>query len=342
MNKFGIVFSSRVRSALLCVTSLWILTILGTSAAEIVTSYLNGSGFDASIRQVIILDLLFFLPYFVVAAFILRSLAARIAFFHLLKKQIVIPEYKPSAVFSPAEAGLLVDNTFAINEIAATIKDLELRGSIAINQSSFNMELQVINSINLDDLERQFIETLFKGSDQFLINNPTNAIAFLDAGKQLANSARARLAANGQIVRSRVLHKTLHVVVNTFIGIALVIQLMLTILALVPGNQVFSVGYPRHPMNISEPILEIGIDLLVLVICISGFWMRKLTDDHGLKNWRYTAGLKMFIEKAYKDRFYRDGKQMATDDDLRTFYPYAIAFGIEKRFTEKLKRALLL
>ena len=80
--------------------------------------------------------------------------------------------------------------------------------------------------------------------------------------------------------------------------------------------------------------------MLISIIGLSGFRRTALTDSRGLKNWHYVAGLKMYLEKTYKDRFYRDGQQMATDSEMRAFYPYAIAFGIERKFENRLRRAL--
>jgi hypothetical protein len=342
MDKLGIVFSSRVRSALLCVLALWILVMLSTSAAQIIVSYINGQGFDTPIQTVILIDILIFLPYYVVAAVILRSLAARIALFHLLRRQIVVPEYSPTEVLSPAEVGLLVDNDFSLNEVAATLKDLELRGCIRIGGSGSVVELHSLSLRDTSDIERQFLQTLFQNNDRFTINGPTNANLLLKAGKQLANNARNRLVLGGQLPRQPAIRKLVRSIFNIFVGFAFLLQLLLTFTATNPNSQIFSVGYPRYPMNISELILEAVIVLAVLIIISSGFWQHSLADDHGLKNWRYVAGLKMFIEKTYKDRFYRDGHQMATDNDLRAYYPYAIALGIERHFTEKLKRSLLL
>src|SRR2546428_2435099 len=131
MDKLGLVFSSRVRSAALCVLALWILAVLGTSFFQILGAYLGGGGFDATARHVILTNMLL-LPYYVAAAVILRSLAARLALFHKLRQHIVVAEYSPPEVLSPLEAGLLAANNFRFQHLAAMLKDLEVRGCIAI------------------------------------------------------------------------------------------------------------------------------------------------------------------------------------------------------------------
>jgi hypothetical protein len=341
MDKLGIVFSGRVRSASLCVLALWILLRLVTGGAEIMGSYLAGGGFDTPIRSVVWIDLTIFLPYFIVAAVFLRSLAARLALFHRLRRQIVVPEYSPPEVLSPAEAGLLVDNDFTFNEIAGTLKDLELRGCVTITEKAHEFTMLPKNIENATQDELLFLETLWHENGEFSTNTPGSGRILLDAGRDLATATRQKLVEGGQLPASRAVHKIVRSVVKMFIIFALLVQAMLTYAVITNPHQVFSIGYPRYPMSFIEPTLEVLAEILVLVIVLSGFRQRSLADDHGLKNWRYVAGLRMFIEKAYKDRFYRDGQQMASEGDMRTFYPYAIALGVEKRFAKKLKASLI-
>jgi hypothetical protein len=341
MDKLGIVFSGRVRSALLCVLALWILLQLVAGGGEIMSSYLAGGGFDTTIHDVVWIDFALFLPYFIVAAVLLRSLAARIALFHKLRRQIVVPEYSPPEVLSPAEAGLLVDNEFTFNEIAGTLKDLELRGCIAITEKAHEFTVLPKNVENATPSELLFLEALWQENGEFSTTQPGSGRIFLDAGKELAATTRQELVAGGQLPASYSWHKIVRSVVKLFVIVAVLVQILLTYAVITSPHEVFSVGYPRYPMSFIEPALEILSEVVVLVIVLSGFKQRSLADDHGLKNWRYVAGLRMFIEKVYKDRFYRDGQQMATEGDMRTFYPYAIALGIEKRFAEKLKASLI-
>jgi hypothetical protein len=342
MDKLGIVFSSRVRSALLCVLALWILMILGASSFQIFSSYLAGGGFDATIGQVIGIDIVLFLPYYLVAAVMLRSLAIRIALYRKLRRQIVVPEYNPPDVLSPAEAGLLVDNDFTFNEIAATLKDLELRGCITISEKGGEMEIFPAATEGLDSGEHMFLEELFWPHGSFTTHAADSGARLIEAGKHLSSITREQLVAGGQLPRNSRVNEIIRGVIKAFLWLALIVQFILTTGVVTATHEIFSVNYPRYPMNFIEVLLEFLTIALVVGIVASGFKQSSLADDHGLKNWRYVAGLKMYIEKVYKDRFYRDGKQMATDAEMRQFYPYAIALGIETRFTEKLKRALVL
>jgi hypothetical protein len=342
MDKLGIVFSGRVRSALLCVLALWILLVLCSSAFRVISSYLAGAGFDANIHDVILIDTLIFLPYYLVAAVMLRSLAARLALFHKLRQQIVVPEYSPPEVLSPAEAGLLVDNDFTFTEIAATLKDLELRGCITIIDKGREMEIHPANDDTASSIERAFLKSLFLRNGFFSTAGAESGTTLLEAGKQMASTTRERLVLGGQLPRNRQLNGAIRTIFTWFACLAFLVQILLTIGVIMATHEIFNVGYPRYAMNVSEPVLELVIIMVVVAIVSSGFWQRSLADDKGLKNWRYVAGLKMFIEKVHKDRFFRDGKQMASDGDMRTFYPYAIALGVEKRFTERLKQALVL
>jgi hypothetical protein len=340
MDKLGIVFSGRVRSAFLGLLALWILLVLGTGFMQVMGAYFGGGGFDVTVREFINVEVFIFFPYFLVAAVVLRSLAARIALFHKLRRQIVVPEYSPPEVLSPAEAGLLVDNDFTFNEIAGTLKSLELRGVIGIQEKPGEVRIHLLDATRVDDMELNFLHALLGQTGAWSSRDPGSTNVMLDAGHALAYAARDKLVAGGQLPRSRVWHKIIRRTFAGFVWLAVAIQVLLTAAILNP-EEVFKIGYPRYDMHVVEPILEAAMVAVVALIIASGFWQRSLNDDSGLKNWRYVAGLRMYIEKVHKDRFFRDGQQMASQGDMDTFYPYALALGIETRFTEKLKRSLV-
>ncbi|HSW99041.1 MAG TPA: hypothetical protein VLF71_04330 [Candidatus Saccharimonadales bacterium] len=341
MDKLGIVFSSRVRSAAFCVLGLWVLLIMSTSAFQVIGSYLSGGGFDAPVGTVIAIDIFLLLPYYLTAAIMLRSLAARLALYHKLRKQVVVPEYTPPEVLSPAEAGLLVDNDFGLNEIAATLKDLELRGCITIDEKGGKMLISPANTDECSRGESLFLRELFWPKGHYTTHGADSGSRLLQAGEHLGRITREELVAGGQLPENSRYRNLMRGAVKVFIIAAVLVQTILTIAVLKDPEQIFNVGYPRYSMNVSEPLLELVSITLVVGTIFSGFKQPGLADDNGLKNWRYVAGLKMYIEKVYKDRFYRDGRQMASDADMRTFYPHAIALGIEKRFAERLRESLI-
>ena len=78
MRNLGVVFSNRLQSFLLCLLGLWMIFLISTMAWQITSSYIAGEGFDTTIGMVWAITLFFFTPYLFVAAYLLRSLAARI------------------------------------------------------------------------------------------------------------------------------------------------------------------------------------------------------------------------------------------------------------------------
>jgi hypothetical protein len=338
----GIVFFSRVRSALLCTTALWVLVALGILTTELVTCYLNGAGFDADVHHVLCVDVLFMIPLFLAAAFVFRTLAIRLTLFHLMKKQIGVSEHQPPAVLTPLEASLIVDNGLSFNKIAATIKDLELRGCIRISQDPAYIKIELLNDNEANSEEKTFLDTILENTTSFSTDTPTSKATLLAAGKILVQSVQKKLVDQSLISRNYGFYKAARILVNILIAAVVIVQLYFTVIVLLPNSQTFTIGYPRYHMIAAEPILELSLLCSVMIIGLSGFKQQALTDKGGLKNWRYVAALKVYIEKTYKDRFYRDGHQLATDYELQSFYPYAIAFGIERKFAKRLKSLLSL
>ncbi|HEU4984898.1 MAG TPA: hypothetical protein VFT58_04605, partial [Nitrososphaera sp.] len=267
--------------------------------------------------------------------------AARIAFYRLLKRQIVVTEYEPPKVLLPVEAGVLMDDDFSLPELAATLKNLELHGHISIEEHDYEMKFILHNKDGLGVLETTFLNNLFHRDRHFSTAEAYSASRLLSAGRVLASATRSELVYAGQLPKNSTFKKVLRQTFRFFVGFAALVQILLTAGVVTAPEQIFSIGYPRFPMHISEPILDVVIIAATIILIASGFWMRKLTDSHGLKNWRYVAGLKLYLEKVYKGRFYRDGRLTVSQRELRTFYPYAIALGVEKEFTRKLERSLL-
>ncbi|HSX34972.1 MAG TPA: hypothetical protein VLF62_04985 [Candidatus Saccharimonadales bacterium] len=339
MNKLGIVFSGRVRSALTGTLALWVLLYMSTYNGEVVAAYLGGSGFDATARAAVI-HLLLFLPYYLLAAVVLHGLAMRLALFHALKRHITSVEYMPAQVLTPIEASLLANGRFTINGLAGTIKDLELRGCLSVTKNGGNMVIRPANMAVVTDDERTFIMALAGATGEFSTAHTQSTETLLAAGHTYSEVVRAKLVGSGQLVANSGSTSVIRASTSLLLWIMLAAQSVLTVHGITSANGFFHVGYPRYAMAGSEPLLAAAGSLLVFAIGVGGFWRRNLTDAHGLKNWRYVAALRVLIEKTYKDRFYRDGKQMASEQDMRTFYPYALALGVERRFSDELRRAL--
>ena len=342
MNSLGIVFSSRLRSVLLTLLGIWVVFELATMAQQVMSAYLAGDGFDVPLNGFWMVSLIFFIPYFLTAGYMLHELAARVAFYRLVKRQIVIAEYQPPAVLSAVEAGLMLDNVFGLPELAAELKKLELTGVISIQDKPLELSIALLQPNGLEPQEAMFVRTLFANSvDGRLIINHDTGSRILSAGGELATETRAQLVANGEIARSGWTTRVLKVLFNIFLAMAVLVEAIETIALIADPHGTLSVGYPRYPMNISEPLFMIGLIALVLILVASGFYQRTLAGHQGLKNWRYVAGLRVYIEIVYKGHFYHNGVPTATTAELQQFYPYAIALGIETSFTRRLERALI-
>lgn len=340
MNTLGIVFSSRVRSLLLTLLGIWVVFQLATMSQEVVGAYRAGSGFDVTVSQFWIISLVFFIPYFLTAGYMLHALAARVAFYRLVKRQIVIAEYQPPAVLSAIEAGLMLDNAFGLPELAAELKKLELAGVIRIKDEPLELSLTLVQLESLEPQEALFVQALFAGNNTLVINGSTKA-RLLSAGAELAAETRSQLVAAGEIASTVRTTKVLRILFNIFLAMAIFVEAIDTFALITDPHGTLTVGYPRYPMNISEPLFMVGLIALVLLLVASGFYQRTLAGGQGLKNWRYVAGLRVYIEVVYKGKFFRDGVQTTTTAELQQFYPYAIALGVETGLTRRLERALI-
>lgn len=341
MEKFGIVFSDRLRTVLLTILSIWVLAELGQMTYQLLQAYVQNTGFDVTVGQMAAITLLLFTPYYLAVGYTMRSLTTRIALYLEMKKQIVIAEYSPPDVLAPAEAGLLIDDDFTLNETAAVIKDLELRGHLLLDTSGSTIKLTYVRSASpMRDHEIFFIQTLFHNDDTFIISRK-NADTFLQAGTFLGREVRSNLTDEGILSAQISQRKIFRFIFKIFVCLAAFLQAVWTITLLNNPKTILEVSYPRYPMSIVEPIIMVFVALLTIGIMLSGFWNKRLTDKHGLKNWRYVAGLKSYLETVYKGRFYDGSTLTVSKTELHNFYPYAIAFGIETTLADQMSRALI-
>lgn len=336
MEKLGIVFYGRVKSILVGLLSLWIAVFIFLSLQQDIGAYLNKQGFDVTIHDFLLATWALFFPYLLVSALFIRSLTARLAFYRVLKRQIVYPEYEPPAVLSPAEAGLLMDNEFHMSEVAATIINLELKGNLSLKDDGMHL----LNQRGLSPTEEEFIEDLFGSQNQFAIN-PANSTPMLDAGKKLAENTRQQLIKDAQLTPSRKSHKTARLFIILLVCLAVFVQLLLTVGFLMGPKEFFSINYPRYPMTLAEPVSTIITLVIFFVIAFSGFWQKTFKNNDSITKWQYVAGLKVYIETVYKNNFYDGSQLLVSQKELKTFYPYAVALGIEKDFTDQLEHSML-
>ncbi len=128
-------------------------------------------------------------PFAVIAVFIvilsivffyIRRAIIAILYWHRRRQEIVIPIYEPPTDMSPAEIGLLIDNSVDGAEITASIIDLAVNGWISINQTKpkkwyrpAQYDLIKTNKPkdNLSAIQGEFFDVLFKKSDKISIKD---------------------------------------------------------------------------------------------------------------------------------------------------------------------------
>jgi len=279
-------------------------------------------------------ELLLYVPFFFTNGFLLRLLIERWRILRRGKKIIHVAEYEAPEGFTPAHAGLLIDNDIRTEEVVATIYDLERRGILAINDTTLTL---LTTEAPVSMPEKQFINVLFSKNSNFRLDKSS-------AGLFLSTSDTFRKAMLQEMRDQNMLPMPVFKTENSQRLMALVfaaasyVSIVLFAYLIKSPLYILTVQYPRHPMSIGEPIIAVLLILLVFAIAFSGIVSNTFTT-RGRLNWRFAAGYRLYIATVFKDKLNHKERNFH-DKEMKTALPFAIAYGIEKAPVNDLLRKL--
>lgn len=218
------------------------------------------------------------------------------------KQQIVVPQYSPPSELSPAEAGLLADDLYDNQEIAATIISLAVKGFLTIKQEENNGVKKLFGSqydYTLFALQSD-ITTLPK-HEQLLYNG------LFDGTKKFSWSDLLSTAQPTQIKVESIKLSELD---------------------------------PSHMSQIVQYFnASVKSDLVARGYYDGGNeWLKKGTlTDNGAKMWALVEGFKLFLTVVEKDRLNFSDAPEKTPERFNSILPYAVALGVERQWAEEFK-----
>ncbi|MBP9827327.1 DUF2207 domain-containing protein [Candidatus Saccharibacteria bacterium] len=133
---------------------------------------LSGPALWGAIAGVIFLLIIVPLAFFIIIGLYIRKAIIRKK---RQSEQTIIAQYEPPDQLSPAELGMLSDDTADMVEITATLIDLAVRGYIRITQTEKKVLLfssksytftRLKTDANLRDYEMSLLEAIFDGQDE--------------------------------------------------------------------------------------------------------------------------------------------------------------------------------
>lgn len=238
----------------------------------------------------------------------------------------VSAQYEPPGGLTPAEAGTLLDETVDMRDITATVVDLAVGGHLKIEEREEKHVFGLISNTDyhfhrmepkagsraLEPHEQAVLDGLFSGGAQSVkLSDLDNE--FYTHLPGIRSGVYERLIARG-LYRSRPDH-----VKGRWIGGGVVLGAMITLLGVAVGTGRF---------NLTPLPIFIGGFLSAAIVALFGRIMPARTVA-GARAYEGTRGFEEFLRRVESDRFARVIK---TPEMFERFLPYAMAFGVEKKW----------
>jgi len=238
----------------------------------------------------------------------------------------VSARYEPPAGLTPAEAGTLLDESVDMRDITATVVDLAVNGHIKIEEREEKHLFGLISNTDyvfhrqepkpgartLEPHEQRTVDGLFSGAVQ--------SVALSDLDQEfythlpgIRTAVYDRLVARG-LYRSRPDH-----VKGRWIGGGVAVGAVIMMFGVVVG--VGKLGMTPLPF-------VVGAFVSAVVVALFGRIMPARTVA-GARAYEAVLGFEDFLQRVESDRFARVIK---TPEMFERFLPYAMAFGVEKKW----------
>lgn len=234
----------------------------------------------------------------------------------------IAPLYAPPEGLTPAELGMLSDNSPDLRDITATLVDLAVRGYILIEETEkdvlfwskkdylFRLRKPQGQWKDLKKHEQELLNSLFDGGSEVRLSALENK--FYQDLPGIRDAIASQLIARGYYDRDP------QKVKKIWVGVGVV--------ALVLG---FFAAGPAQALGISA--VSAGVAGVVSGLIILGFgWQMPARTRKGADVWAGVRGFEEFLARAEQDRLER---MVTTPQLFEKFLPYAMALGVERNWT---------
>ncbi len=321
--------------------SIAVLAQMAAAYLQFLGAYYSLHEFDTPAVDFIFISLCLLLPFWAVGALMLRACIQRLRLAWWVHRSLKTVAY--STPLRPAEAGFLADYEYTHRELAATLLDLHFRGVIKLTVGESG-GITIIQIRNLDTNASPYEQSLLTA----LSNSATQSFAAFTDPRLIALAAPAHevlindLVARSMVQRERLPRPGMRRCFRVVSFIAGSVGVISANGFIFHRAETLSINYPRYPVNFAEPTVLVIAAFVVVGIIVSSYWPRFAQGfrDPRYKAWVDAAGFMLYLRTVFTDRF--SAKNIGTQDrnTLRTYTPYAVAYGIIPDSTERIRQIL--
>ncbi len=232
------------------------------------------------------------------------------------------PQYKPPGGLSPAEVGVVIDNTADVRDITATLVDLAVRGYLTIEEIDSSKLFGLMDSSDyvfrrtgkreaeLAPHEKALLQAVFQGGKRRELSDLKNKFY-----RKLPGLKSQLLHA---LIEHRVYEEHPQRVIWKYVGLGVLVGVVIFF-----GGGLATSVIPLAPLAV---VLSAAASVLVIV----GFaTVMPARTRQGTELLRQVKGFERFLERVESDRF----RKMITGPEMfEQYLPYAMALGVETRW----------
>ncbi|MBU2545073.1 DUF2207 domain-containing protein [Patescibacteria group bacterium] len=243
-------------------------------------------------------------------------------------RKTIIASYSPPNNLSPAIIGVLGKQSVDVKDILATVIDLAVRGYLRIKEKEKKMLFikskeyifeKLKNEADLKPFEQEIIRAIFKRGNTVSSTELRNKFytELPDIKKEIYAEVAQTYLFNGNIEETRKKYGRKPLIVTM---LSLVVLLGVVILLNILGLSIYSV---------QVVILGVGLMISFLVKLVFSYYMPTVTPQGSEAKWK-ALGFKEYLHTAERFRI-----KSETLETFSKFLPYAMIFGVEKRWAER-------
>lgn len=242
--------------------------------------------------------------------------------------RLVIAQYEPYQDYPPMYTGVLMDNRLDPKDITAGILYLALKGFIKITKT----EQKVLFIFDATDYELTLLRPASEAPNKFLesllgllfivdFNVVPQTTKLSNLAKHKTNNAAIIRSLNSQI-KTDIKEKGYFV--NPKLSKKVALLAVLTIFIFAPFIFVDKGG-----------LLIMLVTIVSVILLVSAVVPRATQINYEARN--HLEGFKLFLSVTDKDRFDFHNAPEKSPDLFMKYLPYAVAFGVEKKWAEVFK-----
>jgi hypothetical protein len=338
-----IMYSKRIVTLLYSLVGIIILITMGLVYAQFFNAYMTLRVFDVDAISFIVIGILLFFPLWFVGAVILRACIQRLRLSLWIRGAIKNVSY--STNLSPAEAGYLVDYTYSIRELVATLLDLHFKGVIKIAVEDTH-KVVISHGTNTSELLSRYEQTVV---NEFGKLKNESFDDFSDS-KIVTIAMRAHTLLVDDLIHRKIINADrlptlpMKILFRIICIIAGFISIILLSTLVSDSESIFTIGYPRYPIEFTQALTLIGIGAIIVAILISSLWPRFNTNYRSAQYaaWIDAAGFYMYVKGVYRYRLSEQNIHMQDTATIRNNTAHAIAYGVLSPTPQLLRKIIAL